>query len=743
MADAIVGPLLSKLQGVAVTEAKALAAVGNEIDRLRDKLMWLHALVHETDLRSRSDSNQQIRVLAYQVREVAFAAEDAIDHFFLQADLSRFGHDWRQATSIFFSNLGTQIRVRYILSRKIKSMNTRLEDIVDNSAKYRSDSDDGTTKIITWRASRAIPPVRHNWDDTDLEKYQDTKAGGPIRKEEEKKLKDLLLNQAGSHVIYVVGESGIGKRYLAQKVYKNIKGNFHVHVWASFPPGGTINMIGEIKRKLKDKCSKLEPSVESMDQVKYLVVVDCPMSSTMLGDSIAREDLLKGAQGSKIVLTATSSSRADNNNVHVGIIKLGYLKNPKSETLFNRILGLRGRKQTTYKTSMMNKIRNRIEPISKGLPLAVALLAKFMRTMDHSKWEAASEYIQMNNQDNVLMTMVSMCIDDLPNEHRSCLLYTAGFLARSTIDASQLVRLWVAEGFLSQQHGVSQEELGQRYLKEFIFRGLMQLVKKKGDVVESVAIHDLVHQIFRSEAQRTGLMETHNGGEYASVTVSARRLALNNSKMPYKTNILWKVRTLLFHDPQGIMGDAKLKLPSRAHVDKIKEGANRSQKLKEGSNQLLKESTSHDAQAWPQEFKEGFRQLLNESTFLRVISLEGINIGEKLPNRIGNMLHLQYLSVRCSNLTTVPDTIGKLKKLQTMDVRGTQVKKFPTSFWKIKTLRHVLGNHDLQFHGFCQASEDVVIDQGQDHGLSVHMTIKEHVANVHVSSRRSWMLVST
>ncbi|KAI4966196.1 hypothetical protein ZWY2020_042042 [Hordeum vulgare] len=573
-----------------MTEAKALAAVGNEIDRLRDKLMWLHALVHETDLRSRSDSNQQIRVLAYQVREVAFAAEDAIDHFFLQADLSRFGHDWRQATSIFFSNLGTQIRVRYILSRKIKSMNTRLEDIVDNSAKYRSDSDDGTTKVITWRASRAIPPVRHNWDDTDLEKLPD--------------------------------------------------------------------------------------------------------GSTMLGDSIAREDLLKGAQGSKIVLTATSSSRADNNNVHVvGIIKLGYLKNPKSETLFNRILGLRGRKQTTYKTTMMNKIRNRIEPISKGLPLAVALLAKFMRTMDHSKWEAASEYIQMNNQDNVLMTMVSMCIDDLPNEHRSCLLYTAGFLARSTIDASQLVRLWVAEGFLSQQHGVSQEELGQRYLKEFICRGLMQLVKKKGDVVESVAIHDLVHQIFRSEAQRIGLMETHNGGgEYASVTVSARRLALNNSKMPYKTNILWKVRTLLFHDPQGIMGGAKLKLPSRAHVDKIKEG---SQKLKEGSNQLLKESTSHDAQ--------GTRA--------------------KLPNRIGNMLHLQYLSVRCSNLTTV--------------------KKFPTSFWKIKTLRHVLGNHDLQFHGFCQASEDVVIDQRQDDGLSVHMTIKEHVANVHVSSRRSWMLVST
>ncbi|XP_037460476.1 disease resistance protein RPM1-like isoform X1 [Triticum dicoccoides] len=725
MADAIVGPLLSKLQALAVTEGKALAAVGNEIDRLRDKLMWLHALVHETDLRSRSDSNQQIRVLAYQVREVAFAAEDAIDHFFLQADLSRFGHNWRVAAAMFFSNFGTQIRVRYILSRKIKSMNTRLEDIVDNSAKYHSD--DGSTKATTWRASRAIPPVRQNWDDTDLEKKQDAKAGGPIRKEEEKKLKDLLLKQIGSRVIYVVGESGIGKKYLAQKVYKNIKGNFDVHVWASFPPD-TINIIGEIKRKLEDKCSKLQPSVESIDQVKYLVVVDCPLSNTMLGDNIIAHDLLKGAEGSKIVLTATSSPRADKNNV--GIIKLGYLKNPKSETLFNRILGLRGRRQTKYKTTMMDKVRKRIEPITKGLPLAVALLAKFMRTMDHSKWEAASEYIQMNNQDNALMTMVSMCIDDLPNDLKSCLLYTAGFPECSTIDAGQLVRLWVAEGFLTQQPGVGQEELGQRYLKEFIFRGLLQLVKKKEDIVESVAIHELVHQIFRSEAQRIGLMETHNGGRYASVTVSARRLALNNSKMPGKTKVLWKVRTVLSHDAQGIMGGAKL--PSRAHDAKLMEG---SQESKEGSNHLIKESTSHDAQAGPQEFKEGFRQLLKESTFLRVISLEGINIGEKLPNRIGDMLHLQYLSVRCSNLTMVPDTIGKLKKLQTMDVRGTKVNTLPVSFWKIKTLRHVLGNHDLQYPEFCQTSEDVV-----DH---VHLKIKEHVDNVHISRRSLWVLVSS
>lgn len=435
----------------------------------------------------------------------------------------------------------------------------------------------------------------------------------PIRKDEEKELHDLLLVTNESRVIYVVGESGIGKRYLAEKAYKNetIKKNFEVRMWVSFPQD-TSNITDQVERKLEDECSKLQPSGKNIDQVKYLVVVDCQMSSTILE---AQNWLKAGREGSKIVLTATSSPCADD------IVELRCLPKDTSEKLFNRILGLRGRRMSNYKTEMMDTIRKDIEKITKGLPLAVVLLAKLMRTMDYSKWEAASKYLKENNQDDLLMTIVSMSIDDLPKEHRPCLLYTAGFPERSTIDAGQLVRLWAAEGFLIQQPGVEQEELGQRYLKEFIFRGLMQLVKKKADVVESVAIHDQVYEILRSEAQRIGLMETHYGGGYAPATVSAKRLALNNNKMPYKTKVLWKVRTVLSHGAQGIMGGAKL--PSGAHDAKLIEGANRavhisqeipplyilranrrsyfwhfagSQEFREASNQLLKQSTSNDAQ---------------------------------------------------------------------------------------------------------------------------------------------------
>lgn len=84
--------------------------------------------------------------------------------------------------------------------------------------------------------------------------------------------------------------------------------------------------------------------------------------------------------------------------------------------------------------------------------------------------------------------------------------------------------------------------------------------------------------------------------------------------------------------------------------------------------------------------------LLRGSPYLRVINLEGLDVGSVLPDEIGNMVHLRYLGIRCRLLEKIPSSIGNLRNLQTMDVRGTQVRRLPRSFWKIRTLRHVLGD---------------------------------------------------
>jgi hypothetical protein len=90
MAEAIVGPLVGKLQELALSEAKALVAVNGDIRSLRDRLMWMQAFLRHADPRRRETSDELVRVWLKQTREVAFDAEDAIDQYFLQIDLSRY-----------------------------------------------------------------------------------------------------------------------------------------------------------------------------------------------------------------------------------------------------------------------------------------------------------------------------------------------------------------------------------------------------------------------------------------------------------------------------------------------------------------------------------------------------------------------------------------------------------------------------------------------------------------------------
>jgi hypothetical protein len=90
MAEAIIGPLVGRLQEVAVGEARALVGVNADIHRLRDKLMWLQAFLREADTRRRAVTDEVTRVWTLQTRDAVFDAEDALDHYHLHVDMSRY-----------------------------------------------------------------------------------------------------------------------------------------------------------------------------------------------------------------------------------------------------------------------------------------------------------------------------------------------------------------------------------------------------------------------------------------------------------------------------------------------------------------------------------------------------------------------------------------------------------------------------------------------------------------------------
>ncbi|XP_066341183.1 putative disease resistance protein At1g50180 [Miscanthus floridulus] len=90
MAEANIGPLVVKLQELAVSESRALVAVNDDIRSLRDKLMWMQAFLRDADPRRRIVPDEASRVWLHQTRDAAFDAEDAVDQYFLLVDLSRY-----------------------------------------------------------------------------------------------------------------------------------------------------------------------------------------------------------------------------------------------------------------------------------------------------------------------------------------------------------------------------------------------------------------------------------------------------------------------------------------------------------------------------------------------------------------------------------------------------------------------------------------------------------------------------
>lgn len=58
-------------------------------------------------------------------------------------------------------------------------------------------------------------------------------------------------------------------------------------------------------------------------------------------------------------------------------------------------------------------------------------------------------------------------------------------------------------------------------------------------------------------------------------------------------------------------------------------------------------------------------------TLLRVLKFEGIKSTYKLPDEIGNLVHLRFLSVKDSMFPAVPSSIANLVCLQTLDLRSS------------------------------------------------------------------------
>ncbi|KAL5560154.1 hypothetical protein UlMin_036365 [Ulmus minor] len=655
MAESAVTFLVEKLSSLLEKEANLLGGVRNEVAAARDELERIKAFLRTAD--ASEDEDEEIKVWVKQVREVAYDAEDILDEF-----LYRFGAHQRPGFYGYLIKMARTIKTlkaRRRIASELASIKTRVTSISDGHKRYgqilsrleQGSSSSGSAGNNTWYELRSDARL--------LEEAQLVGIEQP-----KQKLKKCLFDESSSlRVVAVVGMGGLGKTTLVNQVYNDSEVNKHFqhHVWITVSQSFKLEeLLKKIIEQLFDSIRQSQPRgaqsnnshelkkiiLNFLRERRFLVVLDDVwelQSWDALKYAFPRHNwgsrLLLTTRNTDVASTSTSEFRGDSYHLQP-------LSEEESWNLF------------CEKTFQGNPCPSHLETISgnilkrcEGLPLGIVAIGGVLSSKDINKieeWDVVYRSLGAELEGNVKLQSVkrilSLSFIDLPYNLKSCFLYLSLFPEDSTFYSFDIVRLWIAEGFVQEMKGRTLEEVGESYFNELLNRSLVQLAREHPDKDwNRFKIHDLVREIVLAKA------EDQN---FAAI-VSAK-----NPRLPEK------VRRLSMCTPlENLQGDYNFsRLRSLLFFPLEDDSASR-----------------FSMSAF---FNGGLR-------LLKVLNCQNFPNLERFPEGITKLYNLRFLSLE-GKVTSVPPSIGKLRNLETLDLSDTQVEELPVEILKLGRLRHVI-----------------------------------------------------
>ena len=127
---------------------------------------------------------------------------------------------------------------------------------------------------------------------------------------------------------------------------------------------------------------------------------------------------------------------------------------------------------------MMEQARKIVKKCD-GLPLAISTIGGFLATRP----KTATEWRKINDRINAeleispelrtIKTVLVRSYDGLPYHLKACFLYLSIFPEDHKIRRKLLIRRWVAEGYAWEMHGMTAEEVGDKYFEELLDRSMI------------------------------------------------------------------------------------------------------------------------------------------------------------------------------------------------------------------------------------------------------------------------------
>ncbi|OVA20125.1 Disease resistance protein [Macleaya cordata] len=655
MADGAVNFLLEKLTALILQKASLLGNVKEDVEEIKQEFESMRAFLKDANRRKEISNDEGIGIWVRQVRDVAYEVEDFIDEFMHHKDRWRRRNGFNGILHHTVS-LPKIIISTHQIATKLPKLKAKVHGISERSKRYDFDKiDDIKSSNIEFNGRW------QNHGETSLFVDEDEILG--MEENKNKLLLWLSEDEPRRTIISIVGMGGLGKTTLVTKVYNDqiVKRIFDCWAWVSVSQTYRIEelLLSMIKEFIDRKQVVVPRNLGSMN---YRQLVDVLISYLhdkryviVLGDvwSIDLWSKIRGALPnnrcrSRIILTTRNENVASSVGMGSRVHHLQPLLEKDAWSLFCRKSFWRNHDRTCPRE--LKEIAKVIVKKCEGLPLAIVAMGGLMSSRDQTvfEWKKVHDSLNWQLSNNAMLERVKaillLSFNDLPFYLKHCFLYCSVFRDGHPIKRKKLIRLWVAEGFIEERKGMTMEEVAEDYLKELIFRSMLQITETNdAGRVKTCRLHDFMRELALTTSEKENFCTAFDARE-SRLDGRIRRLSIYNS----------------------------------------------------GENIQLSKSMSNCLRSFllfqTETFPSSLPHMLTNFKLLRVLDLQGASV-DTLPDDLVGLISLRYLNLRETRLRELPKSIGKLQYLQTLDVRNTNVESLPSGITKLSNLRHLYVYH--------------------------------------------------